>query len=84
MWRMLLILTCSLDKAGVVLSCKEWIGKFAEELFQESSYTVHIVHEIFGVAEVNLRGVYRWLALNRNESFLYNLPLSNIALILLM
>ena len=55
---MLLILTSSLAKTGVVFSCEEWVRKFAEELLQESSHTIHIVHEIFGIAEVNLRGVY--------------------------
>jgi hypothetical protein len=62
--------TSSINKTGVVFSCEKWVREFAEELLQESSNTVHIVHEVFGVAEVNFRSVYCLLAWNRNESFL--------------
>ena len=63
---MLLIPTGSFNKTGVMLNCEKWVREFAEELLQEPSYAVHIMHEIFGVTEVNFRSVYSWLAVITN------------------
>jgi rRNA processing protein Gar1 len=49
-----LILTSSLNKTGIVLVREKRIREISEELLQESSNTVHVVHEVFGIAEVDL------------------------------
>lgn len=54
------MLTGCLDKRRVVLLSQQRVGKVAEELLQQASYTVDVVEEVLGVAEVEIAGARIW------------------------
>lgn len=47
-------LTCGLDEALVILTCKQWIRQVSKELLEQASDAVHIVKEVRGIAEIDL------------------------------
>lgn len=54
------LLTGCLDKRRVVLLSQQRVGEIAEELLQQAGYTVDVVEEVFGVAEVEIAGTRIW------------------------
>jgi hypothetical protein len=48
-------LTGSFNESRIMLGCHERVREFAEELFQEPGNAIHVVKEIFRIAEVYSR-----------------------------
>lgn len=64
----LVIDTCSIDILAVEFASKQWVRKLAEELFQQSSHTVHVVLERFWVTEIHLGSICTALVKIANRS----------------
>ena len=75
--------TSCVDKSLILYLCQEGVGEVSEELFQEACDTIDVVVEIFWVAEIN-SGCICFLLDVVTEAFGTDLPLSNMALSLVM